>query len=97
MKSGASLMQLRSAGRVEHALAVLAQASAFSSADTSRLTALVQSSARSDESDMEVGAPGAAKYENHRGDIIATLQGLRDKAQGQQDDARKTETSSNVN
>merc|ERR1740138_1267370 len=97
LSSGASLMQLRSAGSVEQALAVLVQASAFSSADASRLTALVQSSAHSDENDMDVGAPDAAKYENHSGDIIATLQGLLDKAQGQLDDARKTETSSRMN
>merc|ERR1712196_19077 len=36
-------------------------------------------------------------YENHSGDIIATLQGLLDKAQSQLDDARKTETSSRMN
>merc|ERR1719503_363413 len=60
LNNGASLMQLRSAGSVEQALAVLVQASAFSSADASRLTALVQSSARSDESDMDVGAPDVA-------------------------------------
>jgi len=90
-------MQLRSAGSVEQALAVMVQASAFSSADASRLTALVQSSAHSEESDMDVGAPDEAKYENHSGDIIATLQGLLDKAQGQLDDARKSETSSRMN
>merc|ERR1740127_437149 len=73
----------------------MVQASAFSSADASRLTALVQSSANDEEND--VGAPDAAKYENHSGDIIATLQGLLDKAQGQLDDARKTETSSRMN
>merc|ERR1719453_2583749 len=75
----------------------MVQASAFSAADASRLTALVQNSVQSDESDMDVGAPDVAKYENHSGDIIATLQGLLDKAQGQLDDARKTETSSRMN
>lgn len=97
LHSGASMMQIRSASSVEQALAVMVQASAFSSADASRLTALVQSSSHSDESDMDVGAPDAAKYENHSGDIISTLQGLLDKAQGQLDDARKSETSSRMN
>ena len=46
---------------------------------------------------MDVGAPDAAKYENHSGDIIANHQGLLDKAQEQLDDARKTETSSRMN
>ena len=38
---------------------------------------------------MEVGAPDALKFEIHSGDIIATLQGLRDKAQGQLEEAKK--------
>jgi len=97
LNGGASLMQLKSAGSVEQALAVMVQASAFSAADASRLTALVQSSAHDETSDMDIGAPDAAKYENHSGDIIATLQGLLDKAQGQLDDARKSETASRMN
>merc|ERR1719265_1957347 len=91
------MMQIRSASSVEQALAVMVQASAFSSADASRLTALVQSSSHGDESDMDVGVPDAAKYENHSGDVVSTLQGLLDKAQGQLDDARKSETSSRMN
>merc|ERR1719386_70578 len=46
---------------------------------------------------MDVGAPDAAKYENHSSDIISTLQGLLDKAQRQLDDARKSETGSRMN
>jgi len=71
------------------------QASAMSSADASRLTALVQSTASADdaEDDSELGAPAAAIYEGHSGDIIDTLKNLLDKAEAQLDGARKKETS----
>ena len=45
----------------------------------------MQRSAHNDESDMDVDALDAAKYENHNGDIIAILLGLLGKAQGQLD------------
>merc|ERR1712159_969575 len=41
-KSGASMLQLQSAKSITEALSVMVQASAMSSADASRLTALVQ-------------------------------------------------------
>merc|ERR1719248_186961 len=44
MKKGASMLQLQNAGTVARALQVMVQASAFSSADATRLTALLQSS-----------------------------------------------------
>merc|ERR1719487_2244905 len=97
MKGGASMMQLQNAQNVEQALAVLVQASAFSSADSARLTALVQSSQQSDDTEGELGAPGVAAYTSHSGDIIATLEGLEEKAQAQLDSARKEETSSKHN
>jgi chromosome segregation ATPase len=51
---------------------------------------LVQDSQSSDDDDA--GAPAAAVYESHSGGIVETLEGLRDKAEGQLSDARKTET-----
>merc|ERR1719183_2465971 len=70
----------------------MVQASVFSSADASRLTALVQTS--QEDSDVSLGAPAAAVYEGHSDGIIGTLEGLTDKAEGQLDKARKTETTS---
>merc|ERR1719359_335351 len=70
----------------------MVQASALSSADASRLTALVQTQSSDSDSDEEVGAPAAAVYEGHADGIIGTLEGLTEKAQGQLDKARKTET-----
>merc|ERR1719463_600632 len=79
---------MQSATSVTQALSVMVQASALSSADASRLTALVQT----EESDSDTGSPAAAVYQGQSGGIIATLEGLTDKAQGQLDKARKTES-----
>jgi len=89
MKKGASMLQLQNAGSVAQALQVMVQASAFSSADATRLTALLQSS--QDESDNSAEAPAAAAYEGHSGGIIATMEGLLEKAEAQLAACRKTE------
>merc|ERR1719243_449757 len=65
----------------------MVQASVFSSADASRLTALVQT----DDGDSELGAPAAQVYEGHSDGIIGTLEGLTEKASSQLEKARKTE------
>merc|ERR1719199_1450398 len=88
-KSGAAMLQLKSATSLTDALSVMVQASALSSADASRLTALVQT--ENSDRDEEPGAPAAAVYEGHADGIIGTLEGLTEKAEGQLDKARKTE------
>merc|ERR1719399_1670386 len=90
-KSGsASMLQLKSATNVADALKVMVQASVLSSADASRLTALVQTD--DGDSDSAMGAPAAQVYEGHSDGIIGTLEGLTEKAEGQLDKARKTES-----
>jgi len=89
-KSGAAMLQLKSATSLTQALSVMVQASALSSADASALTALVQTG--NSDSDEEPGAPAAAVYEGHADGIIGTLEGLNEKANDQLDKARKTET-----
>merc|ERR1719329_509458 len=74
-------------------LTAMVDASALSSKDATRLTALVQSSSASDDQDMELGAPDAAVYENHSGNIIDTLENLQEKAEKQLAELRQTETS----
>jgi len=96
-KGGASMMQIKSAKNLADAFKVMVQASVFSSADASRLTALVQSSSTDDDDDASMGAPDAAVYESHSGSIVDTLQGLLDKAQGQLGDAQKKEATSKNN
>merc|ERR1719375_2770059 len=73
----------------------MVQASVFSSADASRLTALVQT--EQNDSDDEMGAPAAQVYKGHSDGIIGTLEGLTEKAEGQLDKARKTETTAAQN
>merc|ERR550525_931002 len=90
------MMQLKSASSVAQALSILVQASMLSTADASKLTALVQTSHQSEEEDADVNAPDPAIYKSHSGDILATLQGLFEKAEAQLADLRKTETT-NVN
>merc|ERR1719217_2055052 len=77
----------------------MVQASVLSSADASRLTALVQTTQDSSDgdSDSEFGAPAASVYEGHSDGIIGTLEGLTEKAEGQLDKARKTERTSAQN
>ena len=57
MKKGASMLQLKNAGRAAQALQVLVQASAFGPAGASRLTALLQCT--HEESDSRSDAPAA--------------------------------------
>merc|ERR1719359_171326 len=71
------------------------QASAISSDDATRLTALVQSADAEDDS--ELGAPAAKVYQAKSGGIVETLQGLYDKAEAQLNDATKKETNARNN
>merc|ERR1712064_57447 len=69
----------------------MVQASVFSSADASRLTALVQSSNSQEEDDMDLGAPAGDVYKGHRGGIIGALEDLLEKGEAQLAAARKKE------
>merc|ERR1719261_2436535 len=75
------MLQLKSASSITEALSVMVQASMMSSADASRLTALVQT--EQSDSDSELGAPAAQVYEGHSDGIIGTLEGLTEKTAAQ--------------
>merc|ERR1719506_2440624 len=90
-----AMLQLKNANSLTEALSVMVQASMLSSADASQLTAFVQSTQDSSDSDsdsQQPGAPASAVYQGQSGGIIATLAGLTEKAEAQLDQARKTET-----
>merc|ERR1719316_1933497 len=90
-KTGAaSMVQLQSATSVAQALAVMVEATSLSSADASKLTALLQST--QDSEDESLGAPAAQVYKNKSGGIIETMQDLYEKGEAQLEEARKTET-----
>lgn len=91
-KTGASsMMQLKSATSIAEALSVMVQASSLSTADASKLTALVQSSEQDGD---ELAAPAGSVYKSSSGGVVATLQELFDKAEAQLEEARKSETKS---
>merc|ERR550539_2003572 len=89
------MLEIKNANTVAEALNVMVKASMFSMADAAKITALAQSSQKSDTSD--VGAPDAAVYKSHSGDIIETLQDLMDQAQAQLAAARKKEATGTHN
>lgn len=98
-KGGAAMVQLGQANNVVQALQTMVRASMLNSQDASKLTALVQSSQQAEDQDGSdaLGAPDAAAYDSHSGNIIDVLQGLLDKAKDQLDEARKTETNARHN
>merc|ERR1719316_352631 len=89
-RAGSSLMQVKNAKNVAEAFRLMVDASVLSTADASRLTALVQSQ-NSDE-DADAGAPDAAVYVSHSGSIVDTIEGLKEKAEEQLSAARKKES-----
>merc|ERR1719502_145854 len=91
---GASMMQLKGAQSMAQALAIMVEASSLSTADASKLTALVQTS--QDSEDEGPGAPAAAVFKSSSGGILDTLQDLFQKAEDSLADLRKTEKQ-NVN
>merc|ERR1719230_1256836 len=95
-KNPAALMQYKSTGDIAKALGAMVQASMLSSADASRLTALVQTKGQDSEEDDDTdpGAPAAAVYKGHADGIIGVLEDLLEKAEGNLEAAQKTETTS---
>jgi len=91
---GASMMQLQSAQTVAQTLAVMVDATSLSSADASKLTALLQNSQASEDETDSLGAPAAAVYKGKSGGIVETMQDLYEKGEAQLEEARQTETKS---
>merc|ERR1719353_2410982 len=86
------MVQMQSASSVVEALSVMVEATSLSTADASKLTALLQQ--ESEDSSDSMGAPAAAVYKNKSGGIIETMQDLYEKAEAQLDAAREAETKS---
>merc|ERR1719157_249468 len=70
----------------------MVEATAISSADASKLAALLQASDKDGEE--ELGAPAGAVYTSASGGIVGTLQDLFEKAEAQLEEARSSETKS---
>lgn len=98
-KGSASMVQLKGAEDIAQAMNAMVHASVLSSAEASRLTALVQDSQTSEEnsSDENQGGAASAVHSGHSDGVVSTLENLLDKAQEQLDSARKTEATNSHN
>jgi hypothetical protein len=92
-----SFAQLSGVHGLTTALNLLVQASAVSTADSSKLTALLQSQTNTDDQEEETGAPAAANYENQSGGILDILADMQSKAEDDLAAARKAESESQQN
>jgi len=79
------------------ALNTVVDAASLSLHDKQKLLALAQSQNSADDEDDEVGAPAPDAYKAKSGSIIDVLEDMREKAQGQLDEARKEEGSAKHN
>merc|ERR1719454_863375 len=93
-KSGASMMQLKSAKTVAQTLAVMVEATSLNSADAAKLSSFLQNTQESEDGSDSLGAPAAAVYKGQSGGIIETMQDLYEKAEAQLEEARQTEKKS---
>jgi hypothetical protein len=91
-KGGAALAQFQKGSGVIMALKAMVDAQSLSTADGAKLSALIQSNQKSDDEDEDTGAPAAPVYENQSGGIMDVLNDLLEKAQGELDKTRSTET-----
>jgi chromosome segregation ATPase len=81
---------------VVQTLGSIVEAAGFSSADSQKLTALVQNQQDQAESEDEdaPGAPAASVYENNSGSIVDVLESLKEKSESSLAAARKAEAES---
>jgi hypothetical protein len=96
-KNPAALAQIDTSSMTNlvQSLSVVVDAAGFSSSDSKKLAALIQASQNSEEND--VGEPAAAVYKTHSGGILEVLEDLKDKADAELAEARKTESTSKHN
>lgn len=78
-------------------LSVVLDAAAFNSQDQHTLMAFVQSQQGSDSDDDDLGAPAAATYKTHSGNIMDVLEDMKEKAEGQLSELRKEEANTQHN
>jgi len=86
-----------SAVNVAKALGAVIDAAAFSTQDKSQLMALVQSQQSDEDDESEPGAPAAATYKSQSGGILEVLEDMKEKAEGQLSDLRKSEVTNKQN
>jgi len=98
-KNPAALVQVDTANLQEllQALTVVMDAASFGQTDRQKLLALVQSRANAEADDEEFGAPAPAAYKSHGGSIVEVIEDMREKAEAQLAELRKSEANSKHN
>jgi hypothetical protein len=84
-------------GNLVKSLSALVDAAAFASADKQKLLSMVQSQQNAQDEDDDSGAPAAAVYKSHSGNIVDVLEDLKEKAEEELGDLRKAETNARHN
>merc|ERR1719453_2754233 len=89
-KNPAALMQIdgSSMDNLVKSLSLIVDAAGFTNTDQKKLVALVQAQGE----DSEAGAPAAAVYKSQSGGIVDVLEDLKEKAEAELAEARKTES-----
>jgi len=98
-KNPASLAQVDTSNMASaiQALNLVLDAASFSNDDQKKLAAFVQSQQNANEDDMEFGAPAPASYKSKSGGIVEILEDMKDKADAELGDLRKTEVAAKHN
>ena len=98
-KNPAALVQVDTANLsgVFQALSAVLDAAAFSSTDVKKSSALVQSKRNDDMDEMDVGAPAPKAYKTHSTSIVEVLEDLKNKVEGELNDAHRVETDTQHN
>jgi len=93
--SAASLAQIdtSSMSSLVQGLTAVVDAAGFTGSDQQKLVALVQAQ----QSDSDMGAPAAATYKSQSGGILDVLEDLKDKAETELAEARKSESATKHN
>jgi len=96
-KNPAALAQIDSSSMSSliQSLSLVVDAASFSSTDQKKLLALVQSQENGEDSEM--GAPAPSSYKSQSGGIVDVLSDLKDKAETELAEVRKTESSAKHN
>merc|ERR1719281_629522 len=100
MNKNPKLLQLSNAGDLNSlvkSLSTVVDAAAFSVQDQQHLVALVQSKQGSSSDDDDFGAPAAAGYKSHSGNIVDVLEDLKEKAEEELANLRKAESNTKHN
>jgi predicted nucleic acid-binding Zn-ribbon protein len=96
----AAFAQLQASSNIEtvvQAMSAVVDAAGFPGHDKQRLMALIQSSDKSEDDDLDVNAPAGAVYKTHSTGIFDLLEDLKDKAEEELANLRKAETTTKHN